>query len=118
MKKLQADDLFDPEHIRNRRPLQRIPYTFHYEYRTKGDDGQIKHLLSDWEIGALFWNCYYKHAPTWRTPFRKKLLTEFGSKDLVLLLGTVHRFPGTWIAAGIVYPPKGALAAGVQGLLL
>jgi hypothetical protein len=36
----------------------------------------------------------------------KKLETDFARKDLLFLMGTIHRFPDQWLIVGIVYPPR------------
>ena len=37
---------------------------------------------------------------------RAKLEQELPSKDLLFLLGTIHRFPGQWLLISVIYPPR------------
>jgi hypothetical protein len=30
---------------------------------------------------------------------------DFSKKDLLFLMGTVHRFPAQWLIVGLFYPP-------------
>jgi hypothetical protein len=106
IQKLTQESLFDDESTRNRRPLRKLPYEFRYIYRVGNDSQEHKHMVTDWEAGALYWNCVRSHGSDWKRPFTDKLLTEFSYKDLYFLMGTVHRFPGTWLIVGLYYPPK------------
>ena len=105
--KLLQEGLFDSEAARKRAPLKKIPYSFHYEYECLGADGveRQRHMLTDWEVGALFWRCQHDYGKGWEIYFRKKLEEEFAAKDLMFLMGTVHRFPDKWLIVGLVYPP-------------
>lgn len=107
-KKLLQEGLFDSEAIRARAPLRKLPFDFHYIYEcaTAGGPEQFRHKITDWEAGALFWNCRQGYGDDWEGPFRQKLETEFSAKDLLFLMGTVHRFPDQWLIVGLVYPPK------------
>ena len=108
--KLSQDGLFDSEEIKRRPPLRKLPYDFHYRYECIGPDGQTEistHKLTDWEIGALFWKCIQSYGESgWEAKFRHRLETDFAAKDLLLLMGTIHRFPDQWLIVGIIYPPK------------
>jgi len=110
--KLTQDGLFDSAEIRRRPLLRKLPYDFHYTYECTGPDGEADvatHKLTDWEVGALFWNCFADYGPKgWEEKFRRRLETEFAEKDLLLLMGTIHRFPDQWLIVGIVYPAKRA----------
>jgi hypothetical protein len=57
-------------------------------------------------VGALYWNCVQGYGARWEEKFRQKLETDFARKDLLFLMGTIHRFPDQWLIVGIVYPPK------------
>jgi hypothetical protein len=107
--KLAKDDLFDTEAARSRPPLRKLGHDFWYEYMCPDGEGnfeKFKHKLTDWEVGALYWNCRRSHQDQWEKPFREKLFDEMQSKDLLLMLGTIHRFPDQWLIIGIIYPPK------------
>ena len=115
--KLQRDGLFDSDEVRGRPPLKKLPFDFHYNYECLGIAGieTNRHKLTDWEVGALFWNCWRSHGPAdWAVPFRQKLEMEFAAEDLLFLMGTVHRFPDQWLIVGLVYPPKPQPGEGQQ----
>jgi hypothetical protein len=103
--KLSQDGLFDSAAVRNRAQLRKLPFDFHYHYESGGS--VHRHKLVDWEIGALFWNCFRDHGPKgWEGKFRQKLESGFQEKDLHFLMGTIHRFPDQWLIVGLVYPPR------------
>jgi hypothetical protein len=107
--KLTQDGLFDSTEIKRRTPLRKLPYDFHYRYECTTENGTETntHKLTDWEIGALYWNCDKMYGQKgWETKFRQRLETEFAKKDLLFLMGTIHRFPDKWLIVGIVYPPR------------
>jgi len=108
--KLIQDCLFDSSDVKGKASLQKIPYDFYYLYASMGTDGrqvESRHKITDWEAGALFWNCRSRYGKEWEKYFRMKFETDFASKrDLVFLLGTIHRFPDQWLIVGIYYPPK------------
>lgn len=107
--RLSQDGLFDSVEVKQRPPLRKLPYDFHYRYECIGPNGveSLRHKLTDWEVGALYWNCVKGYGPRgWEAKFRQRLETEFADKDLLLLMGTIHRFPDQWLIVGIVYPPR------------
>jgi len=107
-RKLSAEGLFDSDEIRNRPPLRKLPHSFHYHYECSTEHGveTNRHKITDWEAGALYWNCVRSHGTGWEKPFRQKLEAEFSKKNLMLLMGTIHRFPDQWLIVGLFYPPK------------
>lgn len=110
--KLSQDGLFDTAEIKRRPLLRKLPYDFHYRYECLGPDGNPEiniHKLTDWEVGALYWNCRRGYGSKgWEAKFRHRLETEFSGKNLLLLMGTIHRFPDQWLIVGLVYPPRPA----------
>ncbi|CAN5448674.1 hypothetical protein BH10CHL1_BH10CHL1_35190 [soil metagenome] len=109
--KLSQDGLFDSEEVRKRQPLRKLPYRFYYHYEISFNN-QVetnRHLITDWEAGTLYWNCIKRYGLEWEKFFRLMLEDEFAKKDLVFLMGTVHRFPDQWLIVSMIYPPKGAL---------
>jgi len=109
---LTRQDLLDPEDVANRRTIEKIPYDFYYRYVCQTDSGPVefKHKITDWEFAMLYLNCKKSHGEQWEQAFRQKVETEFfQSKQLILLLGTIHRFPKQWLVVGVSYPPAGAL---------
>lgn len=85
--------------------LKKLPYDFHYHYECVGPEGvtQHKHKLVDWEAGALYWNVHRR--PDWQEAFRQKFLYEFAQRDLLFLMGTIHRFPDQWLIVSALYFP-------------
>src|ERR1035441_1568691 len=116
--KLTQDGLFDSVEIKQRQPLRKLPYDFHYRYECATSAGVPEtrsHKLTDWEIGALYWTCIKSYGPKgWEAKFRYRLETEFARKDLLFLMGTIHRFPDQWLIVGIVYPPRPVPGAAKQ----
>ena len=93
--RLKQEGLFDTDEMRARPPLRKIPFEFRYRYKCETPDGTVerRHMITDWEAGALYWNCVGSHGADWEAPFRARLETEFAQKDLISMMGTVHRFP-------------------------
>lgn len=101
--------LFDDEESKDIRLLEKLPFDFHYRYECliDGKAVEYRHKLVDWEAGALFRNVRSKFGVTaWEAPFREKYEHELPSRDLMLLLGTVHRFPDQWLAISVISPPR------------
>ncbi|KTC20411.1 hypothetical protein AO391_02935 [Pseudomonas marginalis ICMP 9505] len=101
--------LFEEQENASIKQLEKVPFDFHYIYECLVDD-ELKsytHKIVDWEAGQLYRNVYRKHgASGWEAPFRHKLENELPAKDLMLLMGTLHRFPGQWLIVSLIYPPK------------
>ncbi|MFL5354160.1 hypothetical protein [Archangium sp.] len=122
-KLLQAQvqgDLFDQrEEAKELRSLRKLPFDFYYRYECDTPEGPIerRHKLVDWEVGALYWNCRRSHGNGWEEPFRARLETEFASKDLMILMGNIHRFQHQWLIISLIYPPKQRPLAEAQGTL-
>lgn len=106
--KLQQDGLFDTADVKARNPLRKLPFDFHYRYLIDSANGEQEcvHKLTDWEAGALYWNCVRDHGANWEIKFRERYEEDFKRKDLLFLMGTIHRFPDQWLIVGVVYPPK------------
>lgn len=104
--KLFQDNLFDEDKVKTRIPLKKVPYDFYYRY-VSSDSYEHRHKITDWEACMLFWNCKNKYGNEWERYFKNKLQEDFSQKrDLVFLMGTIHRFPNIWLIVGLVYPPK------------
>ena len=116
VEKLTRDGLFDTPDIRARPPLRKLPFDFHYNYEIETTDGveTLRHKITDWEAGALYWHCHGK--PNCHELLRQRLETEFRAKHLLFLMGTVHRFPNQWLIVGLIYPPKPQAKPGGQQL--
>jgi hypothetical protein len=111
--------LFDTADAQSLSKLRKVPFSFHYRYEcTVG--GRIipyRHKVADWEAGALYWNCRKNHGDGWEAPFRQKMEADLPSKDLIFLMGTIHRFPDQWLIVSLIYPPKPAPPAAQHALL-
>jgi hypothetical protein len=85
--------------------LKKLPYDFHYHYECEGPGGvaQHKHKLVDWEAGALYWKVHRR--PDWQNAFRQKFLEDFAQRNLLFLMGTIHRFPDQWLIVSALYFP-------------
>ena len=71
-RKLQQDGLFDTPAAKARPPLRKLPYDFYYHYEcvTRTGTELLKHKITDWEAGALFWNCVQRDGAEWEQPLR------------------------------------------------
>jgi hypothetical protein len=100
-------DLFSEPDRQALRQLEKLPYDFHYRYRPADRPGAAvqKHKIVDWEAGALYRNVRSRPAGGWESAFRAKYEQELPSKDLMLLLGTIHRFPDQWLIVSVIAPP-------------
>lgn len=103
------EGLFDQSEKRDIALLRKLPYDFHYRYiceHADGQDREYRHKIVDWEAGVLFWKCQKRYGDKWERPFRQKLEVEFAAKDLIFLMGTIHRFPDKWLIVSLIYPPR------------
>ncbi|HQS18817.1 hypothetical protein [Reyranella sp.] len=109
--------LFDASDAKAVTTLKKLPFEFHYRYEciVDGEVRPYRHKIVDWEAGALFWNVYWQHGKAWEQPFRAKMEADLPSKDLMFLMGTIHRFPDQWLIVSLLYPPR--VAPSSQGQL-
>lgn len=110
--------LFDHDaEQRSLRMLRKLPFDFHYEYEcmSEGICKSYRHKLVDWEAGALYFNIHRRGD--WEAAFRQKWLMEFSRRDVLFLMGTIHRFPGQWLIVSVLYLPRPASAEIDQGTL-
>lgn len=100
--------LFDDSDAKALTTLKKLPFDFHYRYActVEGACHEYRHKIADWEAGALYWNCFYQYGRKWEKPFRAKLEAQLPAADLMLLMGTIHRFPDQWLIVSLIYPPK------------
>ena len=101
-------DLFADREAAALRTLRKLPFDFHYRFRSPteraGHENRLK--IVDWEAGALFWNVQRIHGDDWQPAFREKFGKTLPASDLKFLLGTIHRFPDQWLIVSVIYPPK------------
>lgn len=101
--------LFSEEEARQQvKMLRKVPHDFHYRYICDSADGEkeYRHKIVDWEAGALYWKCRSSHGDGWHLPFREKYESFLPGRDLMFLMGNIHRFPHQWLIISVLYPPK------------
>lgn len=115
----QMELLTEPEAQEEVRELRKVPYDFRYRYVCENAVGPVEytHKIVDWEVGALYWNCRNRYGANWEAPFRAKLEAELIDKDLMFLMGNMHRFPQQWLIVSLIYPPRQSPAQSEQGQL-
>lgn len=104
----QQNSLFDAEEDQRQvQLLEKIPFDFYYHCEYQAADGRqsVRVKLVDWEVCALYRNTRRQHGSRWEAPFRDKLERDLLAKDLMLLMGTMHRFPDQWLGVSLIYPP-------------
>lgn len=102
------------EHLFERKPpteLEKIPFNFRYEFRCDHDTCTgHKMFCSDWEMGEAFRKWKAKYGESWESKFRQRFETEMIQRyDTHFYVGTVAKYPSTWIIVGLFYPPRPAL---------
>jgi hypothetical protein len=112
-------DLFDQRERRYVTKLRKLPFDFYYHFECITCDGTelVRKKIVDWEIGALYWKLVKSHKDRWEAPFCDKLEKSLPTRDLMFLLGTIHRFPDQWLIISLIYPPKQQPSQAAQGLL-
>ena len=74
--------------------VKKLPYKFSYTFEDiNGRKSTL--MIEDWEIGQLFWNCFYRSGSEEKACelVKKKYIDDFAkAKDLHLFLGTTKRF--------------------------
>jgi hypothetical protein len=100
-------NLFE-ETDRDLRLLRKLPHDFHYRYECAAPAGPktYRHKIVDWELGALYWNVQHRHGKAWEAPVRAKFEDELPTKDLMFLMGNIHRFQDQWLIVSLIYPPR------------
>lgn len=108
---LQRQNLFEIK--RKFEIIRKLPYKFSYVF--SDINGRESALMNeDWELGALFWNCFEKYRGDEKAAcedVKKKYLNDFAkTKDLYFYLGTtkIHHLtaPNPFIIIGTFYPKK------------
>jgi hypothetical protein len=108
-RELMQGDLFSEAEVqREVRELRKIPFDFYYRCIYSSPDGEreYKQKIIDWEAGALYWRCRKSHGDNWEQPFRAKLEHDLTGKDLMFLMGNLHRFQDQWLIVSLIYPPR------------
>ena len=105
LKILRQGDLFETAPAEE---LQKIPFDFSYEFHCS-DAGCNGHTMrcTDWEMGQAWRKWQTEYGDGCQEKFRLRFEHEMQDKlDTHLYVGTVHKFPATWIVVGLFYPPK------------
>lgn len=99
-------DLFDNEHWKRTFELiPKLPYDFNYQFTDKAGDMHERQVL-DWELGEYYWECDKANLKSLVLPgVHKRYFYEFRGTDLHFILGTLHRFPSTWVIVGVLPIP-------------
>lgn len=94
--------------------VRKVPYDFYYSFRTEGDSSPRRLMITDWEIGALYWNCL-KRSEGDEDEALKKVRERFFddlalSRDLHFFVGShyvhhVRKMPNPFMIVGVFYPP-------------
>jgi hypothetical protein len=105
---MQGNLFGQAEAERQIRELKKIPFDFYYHYVCDTADGEVeeRHKIVDWEAGGLYWHCRRSHGDNWEQPFRAKLQEDLLGKNLMFLMGNIHRFQDQWMVVSLIYPPK------------
>ena len=101
-------DLFSDETWRQTfKMIPKLPYSFSYEFEDETGKKSKLQIL-DWEIGALYWNCFRSCSENEEQALQKvrqKYFDEFLQKDLHFFLGTTQQFhfraPNPWVIVGV-----------------
>jgi hypothetical protein len=111
--------LFDEADAKRIATLRKVPFDFHYRYAcaVRSETHEYRHKISDWEAGALYWNCRQRYSNAWEPAFRAKLEETLPASDLMFFMGTIHRFPNQWLIVSLIYPPKQPTERPRQGFL-
>ncbi len=124
---LRQFNLFDlDEHGQGKRRtvIPKLPYSYYYKFLSEGDHKPRKLMIEDWELGALFWRCFYKYdrnEDKANQLVKDKYFGEFLTKDLYLFLGTTLKYhliaPQPFIIIGLFTPPKPEIEVSKQSTL-
>lgn len=96
------------------KPLEKLPYYFHYLFECEDSQETHKAMIEDWELGVLLLKERDRKGEEAAVEsIRHKFLNEIyaDSKDTRFFMGTRHPF-NQWLVIGTFWPPKQA-----QGLL-
>jgi hypothetical protein len=106
-------DLDEQGQGKMREVVRKLPYKYFYKFLSKRDKKPRKLMIEDWELGALYWNCYFRHdcnEAKANELVRKKYLDEFCNKDMHLFLGTTLQYhlvsPNPFMVVGVFVPPR------------
>lgn len=99
------------EHLFQKRPsqeLEKIPFYFKYDFLCDDATCTTRHSLmcADWEMGESYRSWKQQYGERWEEMFRQRYETEMiHQKDTHFFVGTLKKYPWTWIIIGLFYPP-------------
>ncbi len=108
---LQKDLFFD---LDESKIVQKVPYNFYYVFLTEGDSATHRISITDWEVGALYWNCLKRSNGNEDEALQKvkhRFFTDLALKrDLYFFVGShyvhhVRRLQNPFMIVGVFYPP-------------
>jgi len=109
--KAAQGDLFAEEWRKTFQVIRKLPYSFSYQF-TDADGREATLQILDWEIGALYWNCYDRHGHNDKIALEKvrtKYVDQFLKTDLHFFLGTTQQYhfvaPNPWVIVGVFPVP-------------
>ena len=99
--------LFEEDEKPSIKALRKLGHDFYYRYECETPQGtkSYRHKIVDWEAGALYLRCVQTCGDDWEAAFRTKMEKELPAKDLMLLMGNIHRFQEQWLIISLIYPP-------------
>jgi hypothetical protein len=95
--------------------VRKVPYDFYYTFQTEDESSVHRLMITDWEVGALYWNCLARHDGceiAALNDVHAKYYNNFVEKrDLFFFLGTNYeshyrRFGNPFMIVGVFYPPQ------------
>ena len=64
-------------------------------------------LCTDWEMLQSYRNWRKTYGDGWERPFRQRYEREMIDRfETHFFVGTIHRYPASWIIVGLFYPPR------------
>lgn len=103
-------DMFEP----SLEALEEIPYKFRYRYACEGEPGCPGHhqRLLDWELGESYrkWRGKYPTEQVVLEKIQQKWSEQVtgSDRDVMFYVGTIRRFPASFCALGVFWPPREA----------
>jgi hypothetical protein len=97
----------------SREPPRKVPWRFQYRFRCDDErcTGRHSMTIEDWEVGALYWRLVDQGATAEEAADRVKykFLDEICApeKETYFYVGTVLRYPKSWVVIGTFYPRRG-----------
>jgi len=91
------------------KPLRKVPYAFRYVFRCADCSSVYRRLITDWELGALFWKEVKRlgsegdAARSVKHKFLEELCGE--ARNTRFFMGT-HWPYNTWLVLGVFWPPR------------